>query len=903
MKYLLVLFALCCVLPLAASESIWLEAEQLDGIEGYCWPTAADVARKTTHGKWGLSGPGCAAEWMQGGESGFLSIACGAADDAAVATKALDIPEAGQYFVWVRCRDNREKGDRFQVRLEQAGQPPWTGTYGEKPIIDEDSTAKLYWGWAFAWDSRAVTLQKGSAKLSLLSVFKEGDCRQIDVIVLTNDAKYRPLIKERPQSDARDILNQYQQAIPAGLEPLARNHGKFQAPAAWAPKTFKNRGFLYLWNASDYEMWGNGDPNGMLYPYHLRDKETKEAFEAKYKGKTDVPIFSDPRIVPTYYGSGPWVLDLDDKNPQKKEAEAFRKWLDANPNRLFAGMLNYYPDNPISAQATNDFLTKYRDRYVGSISGEHLGYFYVSTEKMKAATAGAKTRREMVEAMGKAHMEENIAKYRKVFGQDLPNPYLDVIPCQSNTMSMYASLIYLWGARTVGYEGAAATYGSVALNLAFLRGAARQNGGLTTTYRSSNFGDSATMFSEAQLYTKPSMIFDNYYDVYSGSGVGWYKFDMWYQYMSGSSMFYNEQGFDEFWIPGGNVFGKQDIQLSPRGKLTDRFLRLTKNFDRGTAYTPVAFLADYAHGWTPNGNKPDVFDGDPERYDLTKYGDHNRMMQEYLFTAFHPMIPHSEKPITALSEAFLPSVFGDIYDVIYAYPDVKKWMTIDTYPVVIAVGDIELTAPEGQRLAQYVNAGGTLVVADGHLTGPGLAALNLPKMGNMEEADGYKWLNETTLSPSQRFRFRAITGGRALATTADGKAFCSAIDRGQGRLIVLSVPYGLGINKEAIPVLPRLLAHLSRDLMPIEVEGNVEWLLNRQQNGWAVTLLNPAGDLKPQHGIFPTDYTQNKTVTIRAKVPIKTATDLLSPDEKFEVKDNAVTLTVPAGSVRIIELR
>ena len=903
MKYLLVLLALCCLLPAAASESIWLEAEQLDGIEGYCWPTAADVARKTTHGQWGLSGPGCAAEWMQGGESGFLSIACGAADDAAVATKSLDIPEAGRYFVWVRYRDNREKSDRFQIRLEQAGQPAWTGTYGEQPVIDEDSTAKLYWNWAFAWDSRAATLQKGPVKLSLLSGVKEADCRQIDVIVLTNDAQYRPLIKERPQSDTRDLLAQYQQGISAGLEPLARNHGKFQAPAAWAPKTFKDRGFLYLWNTNEFQQWGDGDPARMKFPFHIRDEETKKAFLAKYAGKDDVPIFSDPRIVPTYHGSGPWVLDVTTKNQKTADAEAFKKWLDANPNRLWAGMLNYAPDEPISEQAANDFLAKYRDRYVGSISGEHLGYFYVPAEKMKAATAGAKIRREMAEGMRQAHMDENIAKYRKVFGRDLPEPYRDVIPCQSNEMTMYASLCYLWGARTVGYESAAVTYASIAMDLAFLRGAARQHGGMTATYRSSNFGDSATMFSEAGNYSQPKHIFDNYYDVYAGTGPAWYKFDIWYQYMAGASMFYHEQGFDEFWTPGGQAFGRQEVQLSPKGKLVDRFLRLSRDFDRGTMYTPVAFLADYAHGWTANGNTTHLYGGHAERPDLTAYGDHNRMMQEYLFTAFHPMIPHSEKPITSLSETFLPAVFGDIYDVIYAYPDVQRWTTIDTYPVVIAVGDITLTAAEGQRLAQYVNNGGTLVVADGTLTGPGLAALNLPKMGNVEEAAGYKWLNEAAISPSQRFCFRAIPGGRALATTADGKTFCSAFDRGQGRLIVLAVPYGLGINKEAVPVVPRLLAHLSRDLMPVEVVGNVEWMLNQRKDGWTVTLINPAGEQKPQHGMFPTDYTQNQTVTIRAKVPVKAAADRLLPEDKLEVKDNALTLTVQAGSVRIIELR
>ena len=81
----------------------------------------------------------------------------------------------------------------------------------------------------------------------------------------------------------------------------------------------------------------------------------------------------------------------------------------------------------------------------------------------------------------------------------------------------------------------------------------------------------------------------------------WYKFDIWYQYMAGSSMFYHEQGFDEFWRPGGtSAAGVREVELSPKGKLVDRFLRLTAaEPDRGVPFTPVAFLVDYAHGWEP----------------------------------------------------------------------------------------------------------------------------------------------------------------------------------------------------------------------------------------------------------------------------------------------------------------
>src|SRR5262249_6313705 len=231
---------LCCVLtvvlattaPLTGAEPLWGEAEHLEGIKGFCWPMGRPEMKKT-NGHWGLSGPGWAAEWNQGGESGFLSIATGADDDKAVATKTLEVPVAGKYFVWVRYGDWHEKTERFQIRLEQAGAPSWTGQYGEKAVVEEDNEMKLYWGWAFAWDSREVTLKKGPVKLSLLSTTKEPVPRQIDVIVLTTDDKYRPLIKDRPSNPTWDVLRSYRGGVPAELEPLARRKPDFNLPASW----------------------------------------------------------------------------------------------------------------------------------------------------------------------------------------------------------------------------------------------------------------------------------------------------------------------------------------------------------------------------------------------------------------------------------------------------------------------------------------------------------------------------------------------------------------------------------------------------------------------------------------------------------------------------------------------
>lgn len=925
-----------CLGTSSAQETLWLEAEHFRGIRGFCWPMGDDTRKmRETQGHWGLSGPGWAAEWAQGGESGFLSIATGADDDHAVVTREVEIPTDGLYHVWVRYGDWRETPEPFQVQVEQPSGTMWTGQFGEKPIVDEDNEMKLYWGWVFVWDRQSVPLKKGVATVRILSTSKAQEPRQVDAVVVTTDSTYQPRIKDRPRNPSWEILEEYRRGELRGLVPLARRTGNYSLPDAWKTRTFADRDFLYLWNVSHtdpLESWLSDKPDRIQFPYNIADAETRKEFERKYAGRDDVPLFSDPRIVPTFHGVGAGVFETDPSTGEVKElGNRFAQWLDRNPTRAWAMMMNYHPGKPIGEKGI-ELFQRYRNRFVGSISGESLGYFYPPADEMRTATAGAKSRRELAEAFKPLTLELNAQKYRAVYGRDLDtNPYRDVISCLSVGNIAFTPLCADWGARTVGYESSAATSSLLNMRWAFMRGAARQHGALAATYRSCNFGDASTIFSNGSSFHTPQNILDNYYSVYSGAGMTWYKFDIWYQYMAGSSIFYHEQGFDEFWKPGGTTAaGIKEVQLSPKGKLVDRFLRVTAaESDRGSPYTPIAFLVDYAHGWEPAPFWPNSFKNWHEHQDRFLYGDHERMLEEYFWTAYYPIGPESQKPMTGTNEVNVPGIFGDIFDVVYAYPDVSKWRTIDTYPVVILAGDIELSQPEGERLAAYVERGGTLLVTDGSLSGPGVAALQLPSTGELKESNHFLWhlgheaassdalplgsrtdvqidsrsSNTTHIAP--RYRYRPIQNdqGKALAATEDGDVLCTMSDRGLGRLIFWTVPRGLSIGGQSHPILARLIAHLSRGLMPIEVEGDVQWLLNRTNAGWAVTLINPAGQQKPQQGITPTDFRENRTVRIRSKVPIGSAMDLLLPSDSLDIRDGTIECEVPAGGVRIIRLK
>ena len=173
------------------------------------------------------------------------------------------------------------------------------------------------------------------------------------------------------------MLKGYRKGIADDLEPLARNRPDFKLPEAWKLHTFKDKGFRYLWNVSPGKPtnWLSDDPNRVLFPYNVNDDDTRTEFEKRYAGKKEVPIFSDPRIVPTFHGAGAAIFATDPKTGELLEpGKRFSKWLDDHPDRDWAMMMNYAGQTPIGDKGQAAFA-KYRDRYVGSIAGESLGLF------------------------------------------------------------------------------------------------------------------------------------------------------------------------------------------------------------------------------------------------------------------------------------------------------------------------------------------------------------------------------------------------------------------------------------------------------------------------------------------------------------------------------------------------
>jgi hypothetical protein len=119
------------------------------------------------------------------------------------------------------------------------------------------------------------------------------------------------------------------------------------------------------------------------------------------------------------------------------------------------------------------------------------------------------------------------------------------------------------------------------------------------------------------------------------------------------------------------------------------------------------------------------------------------------------------------------------------------------------------------------------------------------------------------------------------------------------------LPDLLGIDGRITPFSAHMLAHVFAGATPIKVSGDVEYLINRNNSGWVVTLFNNNGVNKPQQGLATVDRSASVTATVSISgQPIRTAVDWIS-DKPLQVKKapDAVEVMLPPGGIAVVELK
>ncbi|MDQ2920017.1 MAG: hypothetical protein M3R52_00155 [Acidobacteriota bacterium] len=892
-------------------EYLWLEAENMRGFatqptgEPILNPSWQNLPKAKAPG-WGINGPGVSAEWSQGGESEWNSAAASADETAAKIYQEVEIPRSGNYKVWVRYADWANKTENFSVKITPSEGEPFRHEFGGKDVIDPHDEVSMYWGWTFAWDVADVKLEKGSARVSIEIENAAGARRHVDCLLLTNDLTYVPEGRRKPDFAAIQYLREWSTTRPP-LTSLINTSTPTDLPAAWQRPKIAGRDFVMPWNiATDFwKLYDKPIEERPLFPFNA---EPIEEFVRKYKGARDVPIFSSKLVVPVIYiNSLPEYL---------KEGSPFLRYL-RETKAPFAVVINYGSAQMSDAdgQAAWKLLNgELKNQFLGWISGESVGYVW-DRAPAELKISPSMSRRELLEAHRIFYTNAIARKWAGLFHTQTGAMWDKLIPAQATSSTSFAHALAEWGVKLLGME-TPTVQPMFAMRIAFTRGAARQYGGSFLYYHAPNFGDTATTFTKQQNFAGPDNFFHSRYGATMGPSLSWYRKSYYLYYMSGASAIYLEQGFDQFFKPGP---GNHEFQLNPLGLITDEFMRFAeKHPDRGTPYTPVAFLLDPAHGW-------EMTDYPHWPFGVSQINRGDRSLRELFGVAYYPGLVVEGEPATGDRQAFVNGVFGDIFDVLVASDgqrptsDAKGPATtgiggglpLDAYRAVVVGGHIDWSTQWIERLTDYAKAGGTVVLNAAQIKGLPSDLLGVRLTGATAEAEGAHCLSSGEAPQDlsgQIFRYQKIElrGAHALITSITGAPLVTVNRVGKGAVVFSALPDLLGEDERITPFAAHMLAHVFADATPIKVRGEVEYLINRSGTGWIVTLFNNNGVFKPQQGLAQVDRSAYVSTTISLRSSqTQNAIEWMS-EKPLAVKnqdgENSVTLSIAPGGVSIVEL-
>ena len=912
-------------IPPSSPEYLWYEAENMRGLtetsqhEPQLNPSYLELPAAKAPG-WSISGPGVSAEWSQGGESEWNSVAASADETRGGLWQNVEVPRAGEYKLWVRYADWTGKSENFLVRVMQQDHEVFRREFGAGDVIDPHDETSSYWGWSFAWDSAPATLAKGPARILIEIEKSAGARRQVDCLLITNDLAYVPNGRSKPDFAAMRYLREFSSTRSA-LSPLIEAPSRRDVPAAWQRPKIAGRDFLMPWNITR-EFWKLYDKPPAERPLYPFNAEPIDEFVKMYAGQKDVPIFDSKLVVPVIY--------INDMAELLKEGSSFRHYL-TETKSPFAILINYGAANFSEAdgQVAWDLLNgDLREQFLGWISGESVGYVWEEAPQF-LKLAPEMTRAQMLEALRVFYSDALKRKWSAIFKTPTGPMWEKLIPAQSTSSTSYAHALSEWGVRLLGME-TSAVQPMTAMRIAFTRGAARQYGGNFLYYHAPNFGDTATTFTKQQNFAGPDNFFHSRYGATMGPSLSWYRKSYYLYYMSGASAIYLEQGFDQFFKPAP---GEHPFQLNPLGRITDEFMKFAgKHSDRGVPYTPIAFLLDPAHGW-------EMTDYPQWPFGVSQINRSDRALRELLGAAYYPGPVREGEPASGERQTFVPGIFGNIFDVIVAsealrIPPVRRGVTtivqspkessppavddemkyrqplnaIDSYAAIVIGGRIEGPLTWTQKVTEYVEKGGVLVLNSAqakpvsHLTGVWIT-------GATAEADQAKCLapgeSKQNLS-GQMFRYDRIQtrGAAVLMAAPNGDPLVTVNKIGRGEVILVALPDLLGEDERITPFAAHLIAHLAADATPIRVEGDVEYLVNRNSRGWVVTIFNDNGVFKPQQGLAQIDRSAVATAQLSLRgEKLSRAVDWISEKALNVTASQSISIKIPAGGIAIVELQ
>ncbi len=254
----------------------------------------------------------------------------------------------------------------------------------------------------------------------------------------------------------------------------------------------------------------------------------------------------------------------------------------------------------------------------------------------------------------------------------------------------------------------------------------------------------------------------------------------------------NIQGFEcsQFIKPPG----ASEEYLSPLGELQLKAVKFSHNFKsrRGVQYCPVAAVLDFHSGWAP----PRHIYGDNlfNTWGTVPYeqGDH----QIDLF--FREMFPgYQECAFFHDNRGYLTTTpYGDIVDVLLA--NVREDI-LSRYRVVCILGETRIEGDILENLVHYVRAGGEVIWSYHQLSEGAKQLVSLRDRKHTLESkfsislvQGEKVIEEEPYSYPEI----SVEDGEVWLASDQKKPLITSLKLGEGRIVTIIPPFGLGHRKE-----------------------------------------------------------------------------------------------------------
>ena len=131
---------------------------------------------------------------------------------------------------------------------------------------------------------------------------------------------------------------------------------------------------------------------------------------------------------------------------------------------------------------------------------------------------------------------------------------------------------------------------------------------------------------------------------------------------------------------------------------------------------------------------------------------------------------------------------------------------------------------------------------------------------------------------------------------------------GKGKVLVSLQHYmtdfdGKNVVRHRLPLIDKILRQFSAETLPLKVEGDIQYGLNKNKTGWRLYLINNKGIKKFSDTPGIVDPTEKRIVKVTfPKFRAREITELFSA-EKLPLSNGGITLELKPGEIKVLEIR